>query len=260
MRRLPFFPTPYPDECYYSIFCRYFAWSGSTSNKRTVFELFGEAQSLSAFVYLPRRLELLENWTGDTNLVTRESLAIQNSCYAYYSTAYTEQMFQDMVRKMETGEANRRLERQAIQKCRLSHWPEFLRYCPECVKEDIEKHGEAYWHRMPQLPGVEYCLKHGQKIQDSPVRLRETAMSFIPASYALRDMACQETGERQRYKGKYLGIAKDTEWLLENGLKLGGCREIARKYKGLFMEKGLTTAQGVRYPGRIEEAFVQYHG
>ena len=260
MRGLLFFPIPYPDECYYSIFCRYFARSGSTSNKRTIFELFGEAQSIATFVYLPRRLELLENWVRNGSLITRESLARQNSCYAYFSTAFPDQMFQGMARKIKTGEANRGLERQIVQKCRRTHWPEFLRYCPECVKEDFEKYGETYWHRLPQLPGIEYCPKHGQKIQDSTVCLRETSMRFFPASYVLRKMQYQESVETLRYKHKYMNIAKDTEWLMENGLKFGGCREIARKYKEVFMEKGLTTAQGVRYRDRIEKEFIQYHG
>lgn len=91
MRRLKFFPSPYPDECYYSIFCRYFARSGSTSNKRTIFELFGDAQSLEA---LPRRLELVDIWLGTGSSVKREKFALDNSCHAYFSTAFTKQLFE----------------------------------------------------------------------------------------------------------------------------------------------------------------------
>ena len=32
--------------------------------------------------------------------------------------------------------------------------------CPECVREDIEKYGEAYLHRCHQLSGVQTCHKH----------------------------------------------------------------------------------------------------
>lgn len=260
MRRLKFFPAPYPDECYYSIFCRYFARSGSTSNKRTIFELFSEAQSLAAFVFLPRRLELVDTWLGADSPVKREKLALDNSCYAYFSTAFTRQLFEGMERKIKTGEPNRSLERRIIQKCRRSHWPERLRYCPDCVREDVERYGETYWHRMPQLPGVEYCLKHGTPIQDSEVTFRQITMAFCPASHALQGLTLQEDAEKKKYRQRYLAIARDTEWLLRNGLKLEGCRSIARKYKELFMEKGLTTAQGVRYPDRIKTAFTEYHG
>lgn len=260
MRRLKFFPAPYPDECYYSIFCRYFARSGSTSNKRTIFELFGEAQSLAAFVFLPRRLELVDTWLGADSPVKRKKLALDNSCYAYFSTAFTRQLFEGMERKIKTGEPDRSLERRIIQKCRRSHWPERLRYCPDCVREDVERYGETYWYRMPQLPGVEYCLRHGTPIQDSEVTFRQITMAFCPASHALQDLTLQEDAEKKKYRQRYLAIARDTEWLLRNGLKLEGCRSIARKYKELFMEKGLTTAQGVRYPDRIKTAFTEYHG
>ena len=70
--------------------------SGSTSNKKTVFELFGEAQSLASFVYLPRRLELVEEWAGTGSLITRECLADGNSCYGYFSIAFTERMLREM--------------------------------------------------------------------------------------------------------------------------------------------------------------------
>ena len=65
-------------------------------NKKTVFELFGEAQSLAAFVYLPRRLELVEEWVGKGSLITRERLADGNSCYGYFSIAFPEAMLQGM--------------------------------------------------------------------------------------------------------------------------------------------------------------------
>ena len=32
--------------------------------------------------------------------------------------------------------------------------------CPECIKEDIKKHGEAYIHRSHQITGVTTCHKH----------------------------------------------------------------------------------------------------
>ncbi|MCM1561724.1 MAG: TnsD family transposase, partial [Butyrivibrio sp.] len=257
---MKFFPTPYPDECLYSIFCRYFVRSGSTSNKRTVFELFGEAQSLASFVYLPRRLELVEEWVGKGSLITRERLADGNSCYGYFSVAFPEAMLQGMEKKITKGGSDRSLERQMIQKCRRSHWPEYLRYCPECTKEDIERFGETYWHRLPQLPGVEYCPVHGTAIQNSSVHLKETTMRFLPASHALRRLDKKDESGRQVHKEKYLMIAKDSEWLLSNGRRMKGCREVARKYKELFMEKGLTTAQGIRYTERIKSEFINYHG
>ncbi|MFK3866320.1 TnsD family Tn7-like transposition protein [Pseudoalteromonas rhizosphaerae] len=53
----------------------------------------------------------------------------------------------------------------AIRACQLVTFKESeklsLKYCPHCAREDIKKHGVAYWHRMHQVPGIEACHLHG---------------------------------------------------------------------------------------------------
>ncbi|REG52088.1 TniQ protein [Paraburkholderia sp. BL6669N2] len=34
------------------------------------------------------------------------------------------------------------------------------RFCPQCLREDLQQHGESYWHRSHQLPGVYTCTSH----------------------------------------------------------------------------------------------------
>ena len=38
---IPFFPTPYPDELWYSVICRYHIRSGNPSVKYSIWELYG---------------------------------------------------------------------------------------------------------------------------------------------------------------------------------------------------------------------------
>jgi hypothetical protein len=45
----------------------------------------------------------------------------------------------------------------------------YLKYCPLCVKEDRDSHGEAYWHRKHQIIGIKICTKHKVYLQDSDV-------------------------------------------------------------------------------------------
>ena len=42
VRQLPFFPTPYPDESFYSILCRYHVRSGAPTSASTINRLFGK--------------------------------------------------------------------------------------------------------------------------------------------------------------------------------------------------------------------------
>ena len=260
MKQLTFFPTPYPEECYYSIISRYFARSGSLSHKATTFELFDEAQSLSAFIYLPRRLELLEEWLGKETILSRRKLAEEHTAYSYFSVSFSDELIEKLERKIESGDLDRSFEKGMIQKSKRGGWQTHLRYCPKCVAEDIEKYGETYWHRLPQLVGVEYCPKHGCAIQNSNIKLARATGAFIPASHALRDLQAVEDEVKKKYKEKYLRVAKDSEWLLQNGKQLGGSRTIVKKYMLLLREKGLTTVQGIRYKDRFIDEFVKYHG
>jgi len=42
-----------------------------------------------------------------------------------------------------------------------------LRACPECMTEDIETVGSAYWHLDHQYPGVLICMRHGELLRES---------------------------------------------------------------------------------------------
>ena len=44
---------------------------------------------------------------------------------------------------------------------------QYMRYCPLCAAADREQHGETYWHRKHQLPGVEICLEHRCRLENS---------------------------------------------------------------------------------------------
>ncbi|MBO2537210.1 TniQ family protein [Rummeliibacillus suwonensis] len=39
-----------------------------------------------------------------------------------------------------------------------------IKYCPKCLKDDYEKYGEVYSHRLHQLYFLDYCNKHQTKL------------------------------------------------------------------------------------------------
>jgi len=54
------------------------------------------------------------------------------------------------------------------------------RFCLECVSEETEAKGYAYWHRSHQLPGICWCSKHGTQLAKSP--LNTAAFDGMPTS------------------------------------------------------------------------------
>jgi hypothetical protein len=55
-----------------------------------------------------------------------------------------------------------------------------LRFCPQCREDDIKSRGEAYWHRIHQVPGLRVCCHHGNP-------LHETAVMAVTRNYAALD-------------------------------------------------------------------------
>lgn len=49
-----------------------------------------------------------------------------------------------------------------------------LAYCPECFREDMKNYGEAYWHRIHQIPTSPICIKHGCRL----INRRQTGRSL----------------------------------------------------------------------------------
>ena len=172
MKILSFFPVPYPDECLYSVCCRYYARGGLWSGRAVKRELFGSDISLTSTVYLPKFIRRMGTWTNPASGITEKTLTYENTAYPYMSISYTDEMFRSAEIAIQGGlsqQAEAKLDQRMIRKCRYVSEGRFLRYCPMCAKEDFQKYGEAYWHRLPQLPGVEYCPKHMCAIQNSDI-------------------------------------------------------------------------------------------
>ena len=153
MERLSFFPTPYPDECFYSIFARYYVRSGISSPKEACTKFFGCDRSLLAStVLLPRRLERMDYWIDPECGLTSKELICRHTSYPYQSVAYTDNLYREIEKIIKEGVPETGmypLERRMIAKSNCPGSGQYLRYCPECVRNDIRKYGETYWHRRP---------------------------------------------------------------------------------------------------------------
>jgi hypothetical protein len=70
----------------------------------------------------------------------------------------------------------------------------WVRYCPACIAEDQKYHGETYWRRLHQAPGVLICPVHGTWLENSHVRSSSSAAKLVSAQSAqLATAACLAT-------------------------------------------------------------------
>ena len=264
-QKLGFFPTPYPDECLYSIFCRYYVRSGISSPTVATRRFFGCDKSLLAStVYFPRKLERLDYWVNSDSGITGRKLICEHTAYPYHSISYVDDIYRRMEETIQDGIPRDGIEdliRRMIGKCKYTFTGQYLRYCPECAREDIEKYGETYWHRLPQMPGVKFCPKHRCGIKNSSVSFESMRVRIYPASYVLRNMDGRMGCLESQYVEEYFSIAQETAWLLEHGRKFGGHKPISSKYRGFMKKQNYADFHGTSIDrDALRKDFVEKYG
>lgn len=211
---LTFFPTPYTDEILYSVLARYHVRSGNISPKFTLQELFG-SMTVTATVDLPSHLDALVRNLPPCSKHTVESLLQQHTLYPLYAPFMSPSRAELVAKSMKEHTWGDIHTRAGIMASSVKT-PSYLRFCPACLREDEAQHGEAYWHRVRQAPGILVCPSHLTLLQDSTVMVRgANKHEFIAAS----SDNCLSKLHRFEFDGstlkKVINLAHDVVWLLE---------------------------------------------
>lgn len=182
---LTHFPTPYPQEWWYSALCRYHVRTGNHNHQTTVKELFEGKQKAALGTLFPNSTvhqitsQLPAPWDC-------RSIILNHTLFPYYVRMYKQEQKQKMLDTLCSGESVTltHIWRSTTKKS----WT--LKYCPLCVQADTERYGEPYWHREHQLPLVTVCCVHHCQLraaEESDPRLNEL---FYPLSMEhIRDVA-----------------------------------------------------------------------
>jgi len=152
------FPVPYPDELIYSLVARAGIHLGLTSPKQLLDEVFANRHVI-ATVDLPNHLaaliQLLPQSTYDV-----VQLAYSHTLFPIYAPFNSEEKRQICLKQMagsSQGALHSRLGMAASRVKQLHR----LRYCPQCLQEQLHQVGEYYWQRSWQVIGADCCLLHG---------------------------------------------------------------------------------------------------
>lgn len=173
-------PKPYPDETWYSIIARHHRKSGNLKSAITRRELFSESSSQRGINPIA-----LDNTVVDYIRLHGPTIGTIEECFSKYTLAPYLMRYYSGKRKEEVLE--RILDASEIRKTYVftshmySRTQTKLRYCPLCLKEDVEKYGESYWHRAHQIWIVDKCYKHGCNLLDSNVTISRASYHFTCA-------------------------------------------------------------------------------
>lgn len=165
---LSFFPTPYPDEWWYSVLCRYHVKSGNEKFQTTIRELFQGKPRTMIGAFFPNNTiyQICEQLPPS---FTIKKLILEHTPFLYYMRMYTVQQKENFLEALCKGEAT--TPTYIWKTAGGKNQP--LRYCPLCAQEERDRYGESYWHTLHQLPLVTACdIHHCRLLNASSEALR----------------------------------------------------------------------------------------
>ena len=243
---ITFFPMPYPDELLYSTIARYHALSGNALYCQTAEDLFGFRRAHSSVV-MPLRLGHLGSMTLSFGLSVDKLIGL--TLYPYYTAFQTEKLCQE-VYHVQINNESVSISAKLGALGNTDIIPKYLRFCPKCYAEEQHCHGEGYWHRTHQTPGVLVCEKHGCQLLETQIPYYDhksnvyelaTPLSLFPA---VCSPPLSSIGQQQA-----INIASDIRYLYSHYDQVRNAfAKHQYSFTNLFLlllqEKGLATKGG----------------
>lgn len=251
------FPTPYPDELFYSLLARYKQRVKYPSNKKLLKEVFGSETS-TVIHDLPCNLEFFSKSLPVNEIYTVDYILKNLTLLPYYSAFSSNEIITKTKRQMAKTKGSGIHARLGLMATKVS-MPQYLRYCPLCVLEEFEKFEETYWHRSHQLPGVFVCIKHQIRLLNSQIKTTASKSSniFIDANEILLDTKnifnC-ESPNTVMHK-----IAAQSVFLLEQNRNPRDKVELKNRYNYLLIKKGLANYAGSLRVSQIIREFSSFY-
>lgn len=252
-------PVPYDDELLYSIKARFNIYSGNNNITETVNELF-KKRKVTAIYDLPCNLSDLVNNMPSSWKYSVEKLINDYTLYPYYRPFWGKKRANDICNLMHENTDQRihiiaGIHSSKIEQCK------YLKFCKKCVGEELIQYGEAYWHRLFQVPGVLVCPIHKEVLQNSKIRTYELNCQYY---YAATIDNCNDNLNGLIYNTfvfeKLVRLANDIKWIMEKNLPSNEPEDLRKRYLFILQEQGLVTRKGRVDQNRILERFINYYG
>lgn len=172
------FPVPYPEELLYSLVARTGVRQGIVSPKRLLDEVFG-SRSVIATLDLPNHVADIARWLPER--FDAEQLVYKHTLFPIYAPFVPENRRKRCLIEMfnrSKGSVHLALGLSASRVKTASA----IKYCPQCLKNQLLTRGEYYWQRSWQVTGVESCLDHGSLVETQIARPLVSRHEYIAAS------------------------------------------------------------------------------
>lgn len=247
------FPIPHPDELFYSVCGRYGERTRYSNQKLLLEELFGRPTATTV-VDLPNDLNMLVSGLGKNHPSTFRNFVGKHTLFPFYRPFLPQKRVRKVLKAMKHGGDIHMTIGVMASSVRA---PLYLKHCPVCAERDRERYGEAYWHRLPQLPGIEICPDHLVWLERSGVRRSNRSMrhAFMTLEAVVEVPEPRFICKEADGDAVLLWIAEQAKLLLENSFPVLGIEELRHRYRWLLAERGLASYSGRIRAEALTEAF-----
>lgn len=179
--------------------------------------------------YIPHDIQKIHERLFEEEDISAKQVVESHTLYNYYTAFIDEKKKNDVLNKM----LNNSKDVYKIIRYNEVSVSEHLRFCPECVREQIAMYGTFYWDRTLQIAPM--CVKHKQWVRESTVpttfRLAEYNKYITIVPNSQRIVGCSEV-ERA------LDISRRLKRIIEKPVSVTEI-ELKKAYRAALNKRGL---------------------
>jgi len=230
-----YFPHAYPDELFYSICSRFSHRMRFPSTTSTKAALCMSIYSTTG-IYLPQNLEALATSLPPGHPCKADVLIDEHTMLPFFAAFVSDDEYSLIRASMKYGGDKVHRVTGIIRP--YLRWPMWtMRYCPACVVADRRAFGEAYWHRVHQIRGVEICPRHFCFLsvddcnpRDEFISAKSRSLETQPRKIDPCNPACSLACEIDSLLSNSTGQTRGADWARRLLLKVqtaepGNCRQ-----------------------------------
>ncbi len=257
--RTTLFPPLLPDEALISACARYKDYLSPIKDRWITRELFSANHVTTSFDF-PVNLTSFVKALPKGHEYSEDYLIDYHTLFSYYTFGLSSDRVTKLRSAMKGPDAISIHHSLGIPASPIPKL-QYARYCPICLKEDVEKYGEPSWHRSHQIPGINACAEHAVWLENSNfvIRERSARYSLVPLRKATTQFELRHLDLSQPLDQHSLWLAKEAITLLNPAFPHIEPIDLRVRYKTLLAERGFAVFSGrLRIP-ELLEAFNKFY-
>lgn len=253
-----FFPNPYEDELLYSVLARYCIQSGNPNSIQNFDDMFG-TRNVIASIELPGKLDALISNMPLTAQYTSDYFIFKHTIFPYLASFVPEERAKEAIENMKEGDVANVYNMMGLTASNIYH-NKYFRFCSKCIQEDINEHGETYWHRLHQITGVFICPKHKETLYDSTVLMRgANRQTYISATTENCVIKKTEVFSDETFK-RLLQVAEDIQTIFNKEFIFQSIKKHKYIYMERLIDRGFANLNTMVHQKRFKQALKEFWG